>query len=266
MAEEVQQIRWLPSLRTVVRACLALQIGVAVLIVADDTWHDLTYALGNEIETVPTPPVTPGDQTRPFVPVSVPGGVDPATRLGSPVRLPDTLPRRLEFRLDQTEGFGRVLLLLGEIAEGDGRRFESFLRDITPAPDHVALHSPGGLVDEALRIGRHVRGQGLATLVTADAACLSACPYILAGGVRRVVSQSGWVGLHQSYFGQESVLPAVLAVRGLQELQGETLEYLDDMGIDPLILVHALKTPPEDVYILVGSELTEHALATELVD
>lgn len=266
MAGEAGHLGWLPSLRTVVRTCLALQVGVAVLLVVGDAWRDIPYVFDQEIETVPTPPVTPGDQTRPFVPVSVPGGVDPATRLGSPVRLPDTLSRRLEFRLDQTEVFGRVLLLTGEIAEGDGRRFESALRDITPPPNHVALHSPGGLIEEAIRIGRHVRSQGIATLVTADAACLSACPYILAGGVRRVVSRSGWVGLHQSYFGQDSVLPAVLAVRGLQELQGETLEYLDNMGVDPLILVHALKTPPEDIYILVGSELTDHGMATELVD
>ena len=62
------------------------------------------------------------------------------------------------------------------------------------------------------------------------------------------------------------LLPAFIAVQGIQHGQGETMEYLADMGVDPLILVHALKTPPEDIYLLVEDELLEYRLATEVVD
>jgi hypothetical protein len=99
-----------------------------------------------------------------------------------------------------------------------------------------------------------------------DAACLSACPYILAGGVERTVSRSALVGVHQHYFGENTVLPAFLAVEDIQRGQAAVMAYLDEMGIDPLLSARAMQTPPQDIYILVEDELEGFALATAFVD
>lgn len=103
-------------------------------------------------------------------------------------------------------------------------------------------------------------------LIVPDAACLSSCPYVLAGGVERTVSRTGWVGLHQHYQDRKTILPAFLAVQGIQHGQGDTVAYLGKMGIDPLVMVHALKTPPDDIYLLVEDELTRYHLATKVID
>ncbi|PUB10563.1 hypothetical protein [Yoonia sediminilitoris] len=62
------------------------------------------------------------------------------------------------------------------------------------------MNSPGGIVDEALQIGKLIRDQGLETVILPSTACLSSCPYVLAGGVLRHVSLRGAVGLHQHYY------------------------------------------------------------------
>ena len=257
--------RWLPSIRAAVRLCLVAQVLVAGAIVSEHLWDMRLRLAQGGIERVPTEPVSPGDQTRPYAPASVPA--HPAQRrVDSPVVLPPALPVGLTFTEQETAEYGRVLLVAGSIEAGDALRFLSHVEALEGPPPTVALHSPGGRVAEAQRIGRFIREQGLATLVAPDAACLSSCPYMLAGGARRTVSRAAWVGLHQHYHDDRTILPAFLAVQGIQDGQGDTLAYLGEMGIDPLILVHVLKTPPDDIYLLVEEELVEYRLATEVVD
>jgi hypothetical protein len=40
--------------------------------------------------------------------------------------------------------------------------------------------------------------------------------------------------------------------------------YLIEMGIDPGVMVYGLMTPPNDIYVLVESELLNSRLATEV--
>ena len=62
-----------------------------------------------------------------------------------------------------------------------------------------------------------------------------------------------------------SILPAFLAVEGIQRGQAESLRFLDEMGIEAMILIHSLETPPEDMYLLVEEELTDYRLATAMI-
>lgn len=253
-------------MKTAMRLCLAVQIGLAGVLMSEDAFDWLQSVRDTGIRHEQTAPIAPGDQTRPFTPVSVPVLKDPTKRLNAPVRLPEAMNRELTFAIQDTADYGRVVLVSGGINDQDGGRFESFLRDVDPPAKYIALHSPGGAVHEALKIGRTIRENGLNTLISPDAACLSACPYILAGGVERIVSKSGWVGLHQHFHDRNTIIPSFLAVESVQAGHGETLEYLSDMEIDPLILLHVLKTPPEDIYMLVEQELTDYRLATKVID
>jgi len=93
--------------------------------------------------------------------------------------------------------------------------------------------------------------------------CLSACPYILASGSTRNIHDDAQVGVHQHYFGTNSALPAFLAVEDIQRGQGEVMTYLHDMGVDPLIMRHALVTPPDEIYVLLPEQLTTYKMDTE---
>ena len=256
----------LPSARLVLRLCLLAQVLVAGLVAVETGWGEIDFAGRDGIRTRPETPVSPGDQRRPFSPGQVPSRLGPEQPSDGPVRLPATLPRRLEFSMHDTQEFGRVMLAAGGIDEGAAARLRGYVESLPEPPDAVALHSPGGAVDQALAIGRRLRELELNTLALPDAACLSACPYALAGGVERIVSRTAWVGLHQHYYDESTILPAFLAVERIQQGQGETLSYLAEMGVDPVIMVHSLQTPPQDMYLLVEEELTDYRLATRMAD
>lgn len=243
---------------------LAAQCLIALLVVFGDLPSGLLSGLVGAGTRSPSTdvPVTPGNQTRRFEPGRLP--MEPVTVPGFPAG--DPMPPRLEFSVTEIGDRRRAALLTGAIEAGDALRFETWLKGLDEPPGSVALHSPGGLVQEAIRIGRAIRTAELPVFVAPGAACLSACPYILAGGVEREVSRRAMVGVHQHYFDENVYLPAFLMVSDIQQGQGELMGYLADMGIDPLLMAKALVTPPEDIYILMPEELEGFRLATVLAD
>ena len=66
------------------------------------------------------------------------------------------------------------------------------------------------------------------------------------------------MGLHQHYFGENTLLPAYLAVEDIQRGQADVMRFLSDMGIDLLVMQHALSTPPDEIYILLPEELQRY--------
>ncbi|MCG6903836.1 MAG: hypothetical protein LJE68_14265 [Rhodobacter sp.] len=233
-----------------IRLILAAQLAIAAVLVGSDfarVLPGLGFAPGTPRLTQP---VQPGDQTRRYDRRHVPAG--PAT--------PDTgdMPSRLLFDLR-----GDTLHLTGAIAEGDADRFAEWLTR-HELPDRVQLHSTGGSVSDALAIGKRLRRAKARTQVTADHVCLSACPYLFAAGTERIADTGAYIGVHQHYFGENTALPAFLAVEDIQRGQAEVMGYLDEMGIDLRLMQHALSTPPGDIYILIPDQLEGYRLATEI--
>ncbi|KJZ30044.1 periplasmic protein, partial [Paracoccus sp. S4493] len=101
-----------------------------------------------------------------------------------------------------------------------------------------------------------------ATRVGDGAVCLSACPYILAGGATRQVAAGGVVGVHQHYFGQNTILPAFMAVSDLQRAQAGVMDYLVRMGVDLRLMTYALRTPPAEINVLEPELMAELGLTT----
>jgi hypothetical protein len=245
------------------RWILGLQVAIALVMMGGDLLGALPASLQRDSAAPPPDtPVSPGDQIRRFAPSRL--MTDTPAGPGFPAS-DGPVPRRLAWDSAEIDG-APGLRLTGTIAPGDAARLAEHLDGLDPAPATVALHSPGGSVTDALAIGRRLRADGIATRVDPDAACLSACPYMLAGGTERRVSRTATVGVHQHYFGKSTVLPAFLAVSDIQRGQAEVLAYLDAMGVDPVLLAKAMQTPPDDIYILVPEELEAFALATELTD
>ncbi|MFZ7093115.1 hypothetical protein [Primorskyibacter sp. 2E233] len=241
--------------RTVARtlsAVLIFQLGIGAFLVLSDMQAG-AFALPSFAPDAPrlSEPVRPGDQTRLFAPDKD----RPAIR---PARDPGQLPERLT--LTQENGTWR---LEGAIASDDAPRIISQLSGTSPAVETLIVQSPGGSVRDALEIGRHLRDAGIATRMLPGEYCYSACPYLLAGGTTRDIAPAASVGVHQHSFGENSLLPAFLAVSDIQRGQAEVMEYLSDMGIDPLVMRHALATPADEIYVLLPEELARYGFVTK---
>lgn len=252
------------DVRRGLRYVLVFQLVIAGVLILSDVAEVMSNPFTPRVE-LPTGPISPGDQRRQYRTDRTDPTLLPQD-LPLDVPVPQNFPTRLEFTEKNVDDLGRVLLVSGQIEIGDAERFETFLTDMSEQPDLIALHSPGGKVSEALMIGDRIREAGLSSAVLSGAVCMSACPYILAGGVERIVSLQGIVGLHQHYYDQPRLIPVVFAVESIQKGQGETLQYLIDMGIDPSLMLYSLNTPPDQIYALVEEELTSTRIATQILE
>lgn len=246
--EEPPKSRHGPPVARILTGALIFQIGIGAMLVLGDAQVSgfRLPGLGPDAPRL-SEPVRPGDQRRVFRP----DRDRPATR---PARDPGDLPDRLV--LTQVEG--STYRLEGGIAQGDADRIVKRLAEVSPAPETLILQSPGGTVSEALALGRHIREEGLTTQMLAGEYCFSACPYVLAGGAARDIAEDAQVGVHQHYFGESTILPASFAVEDIQAGQGEVMIYLDEMGIDPMVMTHALSTPPDEIYVLLPDQLRQY--------
>ena len=242
----------------VIKGIFGLQLAIGLALVAGDLSLGVPSLPGRDRAPAMDQPVRPGDQTRRYRPRDLPDTPNrsfPAT--------PD-MPDRLV--LEDTTLDGRsVVRMTGSIAPGDADRVPDLLSERFEAedpPEALLLHSPGGSVEDALALGRTLRSLDLTTEIASGDVCLSACPYLFVGGARRVVDRDGSVGVHQHYFGENTVQPAFLAVEDIQRGQGRVMAYLDEMGIDPLMMQHALGTPPESIYVFIPEELERYGVTS----
>jgi peptidoglycan hydrolase-like protein with peptidoglycan-binding domain len=150
---------------------------------------------------------------------------------------------QFDLPLDQPD----VIVFNAEVDEGTPREFMQALAD-RPDARIVALNSPGGSVDAAIRVALELRKRGLATYVPADLGCYSACAYIfLAGSDRRAV---GELGVHQI---SSEIADLVMA----QTTLGDLLDALQAFGVHPQVISYMLRTPPDDMYVFSEEELGE---------
>lgn len=129
------------------------------------------------------------------------------------------------------------IFLDGIIDDGAPSRLERFLarRDVSGAV--VYLNSQGGSLTAAMALGRLVRAAGFETHVGARAAdtgsllagvCLGACPFVLAGGVKRQLEAGSLLGVHRA----EDRIPEPDESPLQRRSRFESLNYLAEMGID----------------------------------
>lgn len=240
------------TVKRTVWALLAFQIALAGILMGRDLWRVLPSIGLPSTQPGFDQPVNPGDQTRRYRPADMPLGPARDGNPDRPFRTTGDMPTRLNF-----DRQGDTLTLTGSIEPGDFDRFETYLIEDGAGYTAVQLNSPGGAVRDALAIGRRLRDDGANTIMDGNDICLSACPYVLAAGVERDIHEDAQVGVHQHFFEVNTVLPAFLAVEDVQRGQGEVMEYLITMGIDPAVMQHALITPPDEIYVLLPDQLRD---------
>ena len=194
----------------------------------------------------------------------------------------------------------------GEITAATPALFRKVLKQIGDRKLPVILGSPGGNVDSAIQIGRMLRKAGLDVMLgffmydgckpsdktcklpevqkgvyrgspyTLEGYCVSACPLILAGGVKRLAPKEAKIGLHQvrttwsrervryeeTYRivrGKKKVVSRKVVGRktsswttdGLNKtLRKKLVPYLKEMGVSQDFLVEMEKAPHESVNML----------------
>jgi len=88
-----------------------------------------------------------------------------------------------------------TLFAWGGIDRGDSERFRAALDEAKPVFE-LMLFSPGGDLDEGMEIGRIVRARHITTRVPRGAQCVSACNFILMGGLVRYVEVGALFKVH----------------------------------------------------------------------
>jgi hypothetical protein len=91
-----------------------------------------------------------------------------------------------------------VITMQGEIVADDAAKLAQFLQTL-PATARVVsfwMDSPGGLVNEAIRMGQMIVKSGAKTVLPANVTCASACFWLFAAGQHREMVSSAQLGVH----------------------------------------------------------------------
>jgi len=136
----------------------------------------------------------------------------------------------------------RVLIVRGEFTKGIADAVEQSL-----AADRsvgiVVFESPGGDIDEAMRIARDINQRGLETGVATE--CSSACTYAFVAGRQRILLPGGRLGFH-----------ACRSVIWYSPCEDEKYSrYLVASGIDEGFIQKALSIDPRDIWYPKSEEL-----------
>lgn len=159
----------------------------------------------------------------------------------------------------------------GTITKGIANDFKEILNNEGP---NVYLNSPGGDLQEALKLGRLIRKAGKKTIIGSLAGvdtfegtnrpidfpengrCESACAYAFMGGQERRLG-SGRLGLHRFYSTERG-----LTSDEAQFLSGLLVEYMVEMGIDARLFLAASKEGAEGMYYVSEAEALDYAIVT----
>lgn len=193
------------------------------------------------------------------------GGGRARPALNSP---PELLDEPLKIELTG----GGVLRLTGTIDPGAAERFEQEIAQRGEYVSTVLLDSPGGSVDDALEMGRLILEKELDTLVPDGALCASSCPLVFAAGHERIAGRDAAIGVHQIYAAALSASPVdALSVAGVamadaQSATARITRHLSEAGVDAALWLHALETPPDQLYYFSPEEMERYRLVTRLAD
>jgi hypothetical protein len=129
----------------------------------------------------------------------------------------------------------RVLIVTGEFTKGIAEAVEQSLA-ANGSVRIVVFESPGGDIEEAMRIGRYIKQNGLETGVATE--CSSACTYSFIAGRERILLAGAQLGFH-----------ACQKVVWYSPCQNQKYSsYLVASGIDESFIRRALSVEPPEIW------------------
>jgi hypothetical protein len=181
-----------------------------------------------------------------------------------------------------------VIVASGDIALDTPDRFSDFLRrSAVPGQTRnvVLVHSAGGNVAGALRLGQIWRQLGTTVIVArpvgatsifdpdagrarglAPAHCASACVFALMGARRRIIPDRSLVAVHQTHriFFERDAADMTRVVRrvvGSDAISDQLRAYARAMGVRTELVSLAQSTPPTRIRVLSKAEMRRFGLA-----
>lgn len=160
----------------------------------------------------------------------------------------------------------------GEITADTPQALREYIGDRDRLFAEVMFDSPGGNLGAAIEVGRILREAQARTSVGRSAPmeglpqwherrdggrCASACVFALLGGSTRW-AEGGELGVHQFYTPTGSNIPTAAT----QQIMGQIVLYLIEMGISPELLTLASKIPGDRMHYLTEAELDRLGIAT----
>lgn len=149
-------------------------------------------------------------------------------------------------------GCSQWIVAEGAILPGSVVVFDEFLKQFGGSRPPVVIHSPGGVLDVTLALGRIVRRAGLDTIVARtersgpipalalDGECFGACFYLLAAGRGRSAAPGAVISISPVDFRHPAggELPEAQRTRLIASTLGKVRAYLAEMGIDPELALY----------------------------
>ena len=160
------------------------------------------------------------------------------------------LAMRFAYHPPATMGGGGLLSASGEVRLGDEERLRDALRAVPKGARlaGISLDSPGGDLEEGLRLATAVHDARLPTVVDDGAKCASACFIVFAAGSHLFASTTALVGVHSVAFrGRDNPDAQAATVRMARRLA----EY----GVPDAILGKMVSAQPSQIWWLNRSDL-----------
>lgn len=204
----------------------------------------------------------PSLEPVPELPIFLPPKGEPGVRGAPPVQpsTPEEVLRKpMTFNLVKSG----VLHAEGTIDPGAAERFSREIEARGEYIKSVSLDSPGGSVDDAIAMSKLIREKAIATKVGEKALCASSCPIVFAGGVTRAAEKNAVVGVHQVFNASIESLSPDQAMASAQAITARVARHLNEMGIGAGLWIHALETPPNQLYYLTPAKMSEYRLTND---
>jgi hypothetical protein len=208
----------------------------------------------------------------------------------------------------------------GQITADTPRKLQKILKTVGKKKLPIIVRSPGGDVASAMEMGLLIRKKGLSVAVggsrlsgcgftdpfcaagrakdgsasgevySSGAVCFSACPLLLAGGVRRIASPYALIGVHQitttyreervryrteyemvngrkKILSQKEIGRKVVGQHDTTKLgrkqKAALIAYLDKMGIDDSIFDLMMSATPSSIRLIKVDEAVQLKMTTE---
>lgn len=180
-------------------------------------------------------------------------------------------------RCGATRSCPSAVAAAGEIRQDEFELFRAFIGSQPPqmaAPRDFIIHSTGGNVGGALKLGLAVRALGLNAVVggvregrVGRGFCGSACVFVLMGGRTRAVPAGSVVAVHSprrvsASLDPETVGSTDLAPAFKDRVRTGLIDYAQAMGVDPALVRLSMTIPYESRRVLTAAEIRRFRLAT----
>src|ERR1019366_2571432 len=161
------------------------------------------------------------------------------------------------------------LQLSGEIKKGDAEKLAKTLVLSHPFGTFLYLDSPGGDIEEAMRIASLAKALHLATVVASGGSCASACFFIFLAGENHLATgkfdrrmpkrEAGYIGLHRPYLKSDPFKKSGSADAETRqhEVMKKTGTYLRDEDVPQRLIDLMMSRPSNDIYWMTQDDIDQ---------